>query len=53
MAEDAEQLEMPEEGGEGKTVVVIGGGISGLSTAKYLLQAGYKVKLIEKRPLVG
>ncbi len=53
MAEDAEQLEMPEEGGEGKTVVVIGGGISGLSTAKYLLQAGYKVKLIEKRPIVG
>ena len=53
MAEDAEPLEMPEEGGLGKTIVVIGGGISGLSTAKYLLQAGYNVKLIEKRPIVG
>ena len=53
MAEDAAPLEMPKEGGSGKTVVVIGGGISGLSTAKYLLQAGYKVKLIEKRPIVG
>ena len=53
MAEDAAPLEMPEEGGSGKTIVVIGGGISGLSTAKYLLQAGYNVKLIEKRPIVG
>jgi len=53
MAEDAAPLEMPNSGGAGKTVIVIGGGISGLSTAKYLLQAGYKVKLIEKKPIVG
>lgn len=49
MAEDAKPLEMPKEGGAGKTVIVVGGGISGLSTSKYLLQAGYKVKLIEQR----
>ena len=53
MAEDAKPLEMPTEGGEGKSIVVIGGGISGLTTAKYLLQAGYKVNLIEQRSRVG
>ena len=53
MAEDAAYLEMPKGGGNGKTVIVVGGGISGLSSAKYLLQAGYKVKLIEKRQIVG
>jgi len=53
MAEDAKPLEMPKEGGAGKTVIVVGGGISGLSTSKYLLQAGYKVKLIEQRHIVG
>jgi len=53
MAEDAKLLHMPKEGGAGKTIVVVGGGISGLSTAKYLLQAGYKVELIEERERVG
>ena len=34
MAEDAKPLEMPKGGGAGKTVIVVGGGISGLSTSK-------------------
>ena len=37
MAEDALPIDMPRTGGEGKSVVVVGGGISGLSAAKYRL----------------
>jgi len=39
-AEDARSIDMPENGGEGKSVIVVGGGISGLSAAKYLIRAG-------------
>ena len=53
MAADALPMEMPRQGGEGKSVVVIGGGISGLTTAKYLLQAGANVTLLEQRNIVG
>jgi len=53
MAEDALPIEMPRTGGEGKSVVVIGGGISGLSAAKYLIQAGCDVTLLERREIVG
>ncbi len=53
MAEDALHLEMPDHGGEGKSVIVVGGGISGLTAAKYLLKAGCKVKLVEERSIVG
>jgi len=53
MAVDAQPMEMPSQGGEGKSVVVIGGGISGLTTAKYLLQAGSNVTLLEQRNIVG
>ena len=40
MAEDATLIHMSKTGGEGKSVVVVGGGISGLSAAKFLIQAG-------------
>ena len=53
MAEDALPINMPRAGGEGKSVVVVGGGISGLSAAKYLLQAGCDVTLLERREIVG
>ncbi len=53
MAVDALPIEMPTSGGEGKSVVVIGGGISGLSAAKYLIQAGCEVTLLEQRGVVG
>ena len=52
-SEDAHPIDMPRTGGEGKSVVVVGGGISGLSAAKYLIQAGCNVTLIEQRELVG
>jgi predicted NAD/FAD-binding protein len=53
MAEDALPIDMPRAGGEGKSVAVIGGGISGLSAAKYLIQAGCDVTLLERREIVG
>ena len=53
MAADALPMKMPRQGGEGKSVVVIGGGISGLTAAKYLLQAGCRVTLLEQRNIVG
>mgnify|MGYP001166718921 FL=1 len=53
MAEDALPIDMPRAGGEGKSVVVVGGGISGLSAAKYLIQAGCDVTLLERREIVG
>jgi len=54
MAEDASLLHVPSTGGEGKTAVVVGGGISGLCAAQYLLRAGFaKVTLLEGRPKAG
>ncbi|HJL59982.1 MAG TPA: oleate hydratase, partial [Candidatus Thalassarchaeaceae archaeon] len=52
-AEDAILFDMPTSGGEDKSVFVIGGGISGLSAAKYLIQAGCNVTLLEQREIVG
>ena len=53
MEEDAKDIQMPKSGLEGKHIVVVGGGISGLSTSKYLLEAGAKVTLLEERNIVG
>ena len=53
MAEDATLIHMPKTGGEGKSVVVVGGGISGLSAAKFLIQAGCDVTLLEHQSIVG
>jgi 15-cis-phytoene desaturase len=39
---------------EGKpSVIVLGGGLAGLTAAKYLVDAGYRVTLLEKRPVLG
>ena len=36
-----------------KTVVVLGGGLAGLSAGRSLLERGYRVTLVEKRPFLG
>jgi squalene-associated FAD-dependent desaturase len=36
-----------------KSVIVIGGGLAGLSSAVALAEAGYRVRLLEKRPHLG
>ena len=36
-----------------KTVLIGGGGIAGLATAKRLIDAGYQVQVLEKRELLG
>ena len=53
MADDALEVDIPKTGLEKKSIVVIGGGISGLSASKYLLEAGANVTLLEQRSIVG
>jgi 15-cis-phytoene desaturase len=36
-----------------QSVIVIGGGLAGLTAAKYLVDADYKLTLLEKRPILG
>src|SRR5258708_19608324 len=36
-----------------KSVIVIGGGLAGLSSAVALAEAGFRVRLLEKRPHLG
>src|SRR3569832_1045808 len=36
-----------------KTVAVIGGGVAGIAAAAALADAGFRVEIIEKRPLLG
>ena len=44
----------PDTGGSNnKTVAVLGGGLAGLSAARALLERGYGVSLVEKRPFLG
>ena len=37
----------------GKKVLVGGGGLAGLAAAKQLVDAGYAVEILEKRPMLG
>src|SRR2546428_6844524 len=36
-----------------KSVIVIGGGLAGLAASVALAEAGYRVRLLEKRPFLG
>ena len=36
-----------------KTVAILGGGLAGLSVARCLLERGYRVTVVEKRPFLG
>jgi monoamine oxidase len=49
----AADFALPPASGKGKTVLVLGAGIAGLVAAYELLQAGYKVTLLEARNRVG
>ena len=40
-------------GSNGKRVVVLGGGVAGLSAARSLIERGFSVSLVEKRPFLG
>ena len=51
--DDAKEINIPKKGMENKSIAVIGGGISGLSTAKYLLEGNANVTLLEKEDRVG
>ena len=43
----------PDTHPSAKKVAVLGGGLAGLSAARRLLQHGYQVTLVEKRPFLG
>lgn len=53
LAEDALSVDMPTNAADGKSIIVVGAGISGLAVAKYLLQAGGTVTHIEAEDKVG
>ena len=41
------------QGTKAKKVVIFGGGLAGITAAKYLIDQGYSVSLVEKRPFLG
>ena len=51
----AERTEPPDPAGEGpeRTVLVVGGGVSGLTAALAAAEAGYDVVLVEEKPALG
>jgi quinone-modifying oxidoreductase subunit QmoA len=44
---------MSDEGSTGGTILVVGGGISGITTAVEAAETGYDVVLVEKNPYLG
>ncbi|NOZ76271.1 MAG: CoB--CoM heterodisulfide reductase iron-sulfur subunit A family protein [Euryarchaeota archaeon] len=44
---------MSDEGSAGGTILVVGGGISGITTAVEAAETGYNVVLVEKNPSLG
>jgi monoamine oxidase len=53
MASEASTVELPPASGKGKSVVILGGGIAGLSAAYELGKLGYSCTLLEARERVG
>lgn len=49
----AENFDLPRGSGSGRSVVVLGAGIAGLVAAYELIQAGYRVTVLEARDRVG
>ena len=49
----AENFELPQASGNGKSVVILGAGIAGLVAAYELRRAGYDVTLLEARERIG
>ncbi|MEO6432705.1 MAG: FAD-dependent oxidoreductase [Sphingomicrobium sp.] len=49
----AENFQLPQGSGAGKSVVVLGAGIAGLVAAYELSRAGYRVKVIEAQDRIG
>jgi squalene-associated FAD-dependent desaturase len=42
-----------QSAGGGRTVAVVGGGVAGMSAACALAEAGFRVRLVERRPFLG
>jgi monoamine oxidase len=49
----AENFQLPKQGGQGRSVVVLGAGIAGLVAAYELRRAGYGVTVLEARDRIG
>lgn len=46
-------INVDHKGTKSKKVVIFGGGLAGISAAKLLIEQGYSVSLVEKRPFLG
>ena len=49
----AENFKLPKQSGQGRSVVILGGGIAGLVSAYELGRAGYHVTVLEARDRIG
>jgi monoamine oxidase len=49
----AENFQLPQASGEGRSVVILGAGIAGLVSAYELKRAGYRVTVLEARERIG
>jgi len=49
----AENFQLPERSGNGRSVVILGAGIAGLVSAYELQKAGYRVTVLEARDRIG
>jgi monoamine oxidase len=49
----AENFSLPRDSGNGRSVVILGAGIAGLVSAYELMQAGYRVTVLEARDRIG